>query len=95
MKDEIDSWCTNRINIEVCKLEKTIGIDYCHNIDWAWSIIIENGIDIIAPRPHVNEFWQCQIIGKSYDEKTVFFQGSDPLVEAMRCYVKKNLTSQK
>jgi hypothetical protein len=94
-KEAIESWSKERISNEICAIEGTKDVDYCQYISLAWPIILREEIDIISPRPYVNNSWQCQIIGKKLSENTVFCLGEDPLVEAMRCFLKKKLTDQK
>jgi hypothetical protein len=61
------------------------------DITQAWPLILDNHIDIIAPRAYVDNLWQCQIIENKLDGKMYWTKGDDPLVEAMRVFVMKNI----
>ena len=61
------------------------------DISQAWPIIVDNHIDVIAPRPYVDYLWQCQIVGKVVGEKMIWSKGINPLVEAIRVFVIKNI----
>ena len=61
------------------------------DVTQAWPLIVDNHIDIISPRPYVDNLWQCQIIGKVVGEEMVWNKGVDPLVEAIRVFIIKNV----
>jgi len=61
------------------------------DITQAWPIIVDNHIDIINPRPYLDNKWHCQLIGKSLTDVMEWCEGTNPLVEAIRVFVIKNI----